>query len=337
MNRTILTLMIFSFTVSCDWFSRSEKFAELEQTIVRKDSLNSYMTNRLFEFEKTINQLKDENSGLKSALSRTIFNNRDSTYLLFGLLKTQDDSEYVWTWPLAQINGSQISRPNFKYLKYIIDSTMTVYNMLYSNNHIGYLYNYSNYNDDGFRLKYLIKPKSYKQSNSEMSFFSLATTKFISKENKTKRRHSNQSESKLVRKLALGFLTERNVNITNANKIEIKHLEILKPIGMTDSLIVTRFDYEEEINSNFISYSSFILKEYNSKPDSFLYKYFGKSDPIRERGSGAISFFDIFDYDNNGIDEIILVRYGYELRDVMFFKIVDGKLVNFYTVPTSIT
>ena len=136
---------------------------------------------------------------------------------------------------------------------------------------------------------------------------------------------------------AFDEVAKNKLKIDDSEKIQIKHMEILKPTGIRDSLIVARFNYEQEINSEVIKYSSFILKRYNSKPDSFLFRYYGKSDPQKERGSGAVAFLDIFDYDNDGIDEYILVRYGYELRDVMFFKFENGKFINFYTVPTSLT
>jgi hypothetical protein len=337
--------LIFIFINSCN----SNKYQEIEviqvneiiklkTKISEKDSINSSLQNSINLFEKKIKYLEATNQDLRNSLSQSIFTNRDSTFIILGLINdNRENSNYVWAWPLAKVKRNSITRPERKFVKFIFDSSMNVYSILYANRHTGYLKNYSEYNEDGTKLEYLQRPDSSIKFSSDNSFFSIATNKYFSNDNVKNRRQANPSEIKNIRDIAKQYLTKQNLSINDLNKITLEQLDILKPAGIKDSLAVASFNYEEEFGEHLRYHYLFFIKSYNSEPDSFLFNSYSKTDPIREKVGRSMEFLDIFDYDRDGVDEFILVGYGYESREVIFYKIIDGKLSEIYSIPTETT
>jgi hypothetical protein len=202
---------------------------------------------------------------------------------------------------------------------------------------VGYLSPYDEYRWDTFRMKFLVKPDTsikFQEMMQISQLYAIASNR-VSVNHKTIKRHRLDDKIRNTgRNIAKRLLTKAYSIDPAFDAIETANIEIVNPAGYSDSLIIGRYKYQDKNNAN---YTSFFIKAYNQPEDSLLFQSVSHRKPDQEKGPRYMTFLDIFDYNLDGIDELVLVEYGYEYRYAFFFKLEDGKLIELYHVPTQLT
>jgi len=336
----VIIIVVLSITGFNTLGNKSGRIIELENQIRKNEFTIDSLIDISYNQIDIVSKYEDQIKKLKTALISSI-RNQDSTYLILGLEEGRDkNSNFVYAWPLAIVKDTLIMRPNRKYLKNVFDSTLSVFSVLHAGNNVGYLKNYSKYRWDGVKLEFISKPDSsilFQYYSAGYHYFSIATSKEFYSNTIPKKRVATTTELKTAKKIGKKILESQNVKVADIVDLKVLHVEVLKPSGLKDSLITGRFKYEVEFENLRKTHTTFFITEYNGNPDSLNYfeSVIHRSD--RDKGPGFRVFLDILDYDQDGVDEFIFVEHGYEHRDVVFLKFINGKFVKIYSVPTSAT
>ena len=317
------------------------KISGLENQLKNKDALLKQSEKRIRSLNEKIKNLEDNKENLSKIISKYIKHDKNSAYMIIALAPWKDKSDYVYAYPLAMVKGDKIYRPDhidyIPWTKQFFSSDSIIYVITREGYPVGYLTPSDEYRYNEVKLKFQSKPDTsvkFQMIQQVSQLYAVASNR-ISANHKTIKKHQlNEKIRNNGRTIAKKLLSKRYSIEPAINEIETANIQIINPVGYSDSLIVGRYKYEDE---NKVKYTSFFIKTYNQPEDSLMFKSVSQRTPKQDKGPRYMTFLDIIDYNLDGYDELVLVEYGYEYRYVYFYKIADGKLIELYRVPTQLT